>query len=341
MSKFDNGGGKYAFEFHNNGVAGTLAYQWSADGSTAVATKNSSVAPTVSDGAIMWVRVTHDVDNGSGSNDVKFYTSTDDTNDPDQVTWTQLGTTQSTAGTTSIANTANGILLGAWNAGANGNLAGKIYRAAVYEGINGTKIVDFNPSEANDGVSSFVSSSTGETWTVNTSGSLPAQIVGRSSLLFNGTSHYLATGAGVITLSDPFTWYLLGKQVSWTSTDTILASSGDDCNISQSTSTPRINQYAGASANENANLAIGSYGAVCAVFNGASSLTQINNTTPVSGGNPGAISGNQIFLCANGSGAGNYSNWQALEIIGFSAAHNATQRTLIIKYLLGIGSISA
>lgn len=79
-----------------------LQFKWSVDGTAGTAvSKSSTAAVPFADGTAGWVRVVHDVDNGAAGNDVKFYTSTDGVN------WTQLGTTVTTAGTTSHALSPN------------------------------------------------------------------------------------------------------------------------------------------------------------------------------------------------------------------------------------------
>lgn len=61
-----------------------------------------------------WVRVWLDVDNGSSGYDLIFYTSSDG------ITWTQLGTTLTGAGTQSVNWTSSGDYnLGAWSGGAH------------------------------------------------------------------------------------------------------------------------------------------------------------------------------------------------------------------------------
>jgi hypothetical protein len=70
-------------------------FAWSTDGTTgAVVSKSATATPTVTDGQWAWFAVEHDVDDGSGNNTVKFYTS------PDGITWTQLGSTVTTANAT-------------------------------------------------------------------------------------------------------------------------------------------------------------------------------------------------------------------------------------------------
>ncbi len=160
-------------------TTGELIYNWSADGASSVATKVSSVATGFIDGTVHWVRVTHDVDNGAGGNDVKFYTSEDGVN------WTQLGTTQTTAGTTSIFNSTAVVEVGSASGGTANQLNGKIYSAQIYDEIDGTTpLVDFNPHrDATTPTGTITSSTTGEVWTIN----------GASSVVRNATYH----GTGV------------------------------------------------------------------------------------------------------------------------------------------------
>lgn len=75
---------------------GGLRYQWTTDGTTQV-TANSTATLGFADGSRHEVRVTHDVDNGSGGNTVTFWHRA-----PGEAAWTQLGNTVVTTGTTSI-----------------------------------------------------------------------------------------------------------------------------------------------------------------------------------------------------------------------------------------------
>ena len=84
---------------------GKIRLLWSADG-TATFTRDSTVATGVADGSAKWIRATLDVDNGASGHDVIFYTSNDGS------TWTKLGDTVTTAGTTSIFSSTSNVLLG-------------------------------------------------------------------------------------------------------------------------------------------------------------------------------------------------------------------------------------
>lgn len=79
----------------NTTATGALSFVWSANGTSTIAATSTAVVGFTA-GNPGWVRVTLDVDNGASGNSAKFYTSTDGT------TWTQLGTTVTTAGVTSL-----------------------------------------------------------------------------------------------------------------------------------------------------------------------------------------------------------------------------------------------
>jgi hypothetical protein len=134
LSKYSTGQQSYSF---NMGSANLLVFVWTTDGST-VLSRTSTVAPTIADGATLWVRATLDVDNGAAGHDVIFYTS------PDGVTWTQLGSTVTTAGTTSIFSGTATLNVGANTNGVNVPARGKFFRAQVLNGIGGTVAFDAN-----------------------------------------------------------------------------------------------------------------------------------------------------------------------------------------------------
>lgn len=129
---------------------------WSTNGTSSIA-RTATVSPTVADGQALWIRATLDVDNDAGGHDVMFYTSTDG------VTWTQLGSTVTTAGTTSIFSGTSTVFAG------GGSFAGKLYRAQIYSGIDGTKVLDIDTSVVTESSTSFTAV-TGQTVTINRSG---------------------------------------------------------------------------------------------------------------------------------------------------------------------------
>ncbi|MFZ5863022.1 MAG: hypothetical protein ACOYXR_09310 [Nitrospirota bacterium] len=138
-------------------TSGNVILAWG-DGA-AVQSNTSSAVTGVANGGVKWVRATLDVDNGAAGRDVKFYLS------DDAVTWTQLGSTQTTAGVTSIAAGTTDLWVGA-RPGGTFPLAGSVWFAQVLNGIGGTVVADPDFSVQQAGVSSFTDS-TGLVWTVN------------------------------------------------------------------------------------------------------------------------------------------------------------------------------
>jgi hypothetical protein len=193
--------GKLNFSNSTDGLAGT------------VRTSTSSVAPTITDGSTLWVRVTCDVDNGASGNDVIFYTS------PDGTTWTQLGTTVTTAGTTSIFAGTGIAEIGTQDGGGNNPARGKFFRAQVLNGIGGTLVFDANFENSITSLlqTTFTESSTnGATVTINRSGSTfrSAGVIdagylypGATNTFSNSTTNFLDFGA-----TDSFTTFAVLRE---------------------------------------------------------------------------------------------------------------------------------
>jgi hypothetical protein len=120
-------------------TGGILQLTTSPDGSTLL-TRSCTVATSITDGTVKWVRATIDVDNGSGGNDVKFFLSDDGS------TWTQLGTTVTTAGVTSIFNSTTPVEVGSRTNGTIEVSKGKFFRSIVKNGIDGTIVLDADAS---------------------------------------------------------------------------------------------------------------------------------------------------------------------------------------------------
>ena len=156
------------------------------------------------------------------------------------------------------------------------------------------------------------------------------------SILFDGVDNYLKCDA--FTFEQPETIYILFKQVTWTSGDDIFdgnaASSG---RLNQRTTTPNLAIMAGAFAANNTGLAVDTYGAVCAVFNGASSLLQVDNGTATTG-DPGAADMGGFTLGVRGDNTNGFSSIQVKEVILFPDAHDAGTRARVIRYLLALNA---
>lgn len=193
-------------------AAGTIRMEFSTDG-TAVLNATSTVAPTVSDGALLLVRATIDVDDGAGNRVTKFYTKTSTAVDAPVDTladtgWTQLGTTVTTAGAISIFNSTAGIEIGSRTSGTGDLGVGKYYAAVVKSGIDGTTVFNANFVARGVGSNTFTESSS-EAATVTISGEAAQAGDGRVELKsVTAATHTLHKG---ITDSSGNHWSLQGS----------------------------------------------------------------------------------------------------------------------------------
>ena len=159
------------------------------------------------------------------------------------------------------------------------------------------------------------------------------------SILFDGVDNYLKCDA--FTLNQPFTEYMLFRQITWTANDyfsdgNTLASTG--FLQAELGATPEVSMYAGTGVATNDNLLLGTYGIASVVFNGASSLIQINNTIATTG-NVGINNAGGFTLGATGNGSTTVSNIQVKEVILFPVAHDANTRLHVARYLAHNGLV--
>ena len=141
-----------------------MQFWWSANGSNQL-TASSSVPHGLT--GTWWIAATLDVDNGASGNSVKFWKS------QDGVAWTQVGTTQTAAGVTSIFSGTSIVEIGSNNTGfASTYFSGLLQDARIYNGIGdnskpglGTLVAHFDASVPNTG--STYPDGLGNTWTIN------------------------------------------------------------------------------------------------------------------------------------------------------------------------------
>ena len=314
-----NGLTDYAVFF---GIDGTLHIYVNANGG------NSTVPLGLTDGVASWFAVTRVASSGVA----KTYISTDG------ISWTLKDTSATIAG--NIPTSASALYVGTRGDTSTEPWLGKQFRVKLFNGIppmlggaaSANPVVDWNaadwPETSTNGATQ-ASSTTGEVWTLNNTGAKPAQIVGSPSLLFDGTAHTMAMAT---TLIQPETIYMVGRQVSWTSTEAIFdgaaLASGE---LIQTTATPQLNITAGSSVAANTNLAVGTYGVITAVFNGASSSLQIDGNVATTG-NAGAANMSGFTLGANGDDL-LFGNIQVKEVIIRSTADSAATQAAIQSLL--------
>lgn len=138
---------------------GVLAFDWSSDGST-LHTAHSTVPVPV--GRVAF-KVTLDVNNGASGNTVTFYTAPTISG-----SWTQLGDTVVSSGTTSVFDSNASVTVGYapnYSAALPGML-GSVYGFKILSGIGGTVKASPDFTAQTAGVSSFVDAQS-NTWTLN------------------------------------------------------------------------------------------------------------------------------------------------------------------------------
>lgn len=165
-------------------------------------------------------------------------------------------------------------------------------------------------------------------------GYLTNQLNGHAVVEFDGIDEWLATAT--FSLVQPETIFLVLKQTTWTDDVSIMdgfATNSGRCR--QVGTTPNIALYAGAAAAGNTDLTVNTYSLVTIIFNGGSSLIQVNNNTETTG-NAGGSNMNGFTLGAIGVGGGpggNFSNISVAEVIVQEANATTDERDSIKAYV--------
>jgi hypothetical protein len=81
-----------------------------------------------------------DVDAGGKDTWIRFYSSDDNTNDADAVTWKQQGVTNAKSGTTSFFDSTADVSIGGANSGTSSQPVGNFYSAQIRNGIDGAVV---------------------------------------------------------------------------------------------------------------------------------------------------------------------------------------------------------
>jgi hypothetical protein len=231
----------------------------------------ADAAPAVSDGASIWIKAAVDVDNGASGKTATFYTSSDG------VAWTILGSPIIDAGVVAINSVTSDLFIGAQDDGTP--MLGKVYRAEVYDGIGGTLVASFAASDyPSSGGSTFVSSETGETWTINGG----AKLVTRTGLYFDGSNDYMKTAP--FALSQPENVYAVLEKLTWTSVNVVLdGGSNVSMGITERTSSPNLIVRTAAAVSNLLSFPFSEVGVLFGLWNGSSSLIRLNRNVSVSG----------------------------------------------------------
>ena len=141
---------------------GALQWQWSVNGTAAGNATATSTEVIPADAGRLAVRVWFDADNNAGGRSVRFYTA--DRIDADS--WTQLGGTITSGGTSSIYAGDAPLEVGSVNDGAAEFATGVIYAAEVRPGLGSNKVCDVDFRGHATGTQEFTDAS-GLVWSVH------------------------------------------------------------------------------------------------------------------------------------------------------------------------------
>jgi hypothetical protein len=170
-------------------------------------------------GQVGWLKVTLDIDNGAAGYDVKFYWSLDG------VTWTQLGTTVTTAGVTTLFASAQVVIFGRGQTGTQ-LAAGKFVRAIVKNGIDGPTVLDVDCSQIASGSATSFTALTGQTVTIVRGSSSRKSVAVVAPVWLFGTDDYMEVPDNALLgfgASDSFTAVVVNRQPSITVSQVMLA----------------------------------------------------------------------------------------------------------------------
>lgn len=176
-----SGQGSWIFRLTTGGLLNVVL---SSDGSSFTVNASSTAAVGVADGVVKHVRITAEI--AAGAVTVTFYTSDDGSS------WSQLGDTVAGIITAIFVSTAS-VEIGTQQAGTVSPLASRVYSAQVYDGIDGTKVldIDFTDVAAYNATRTSLTAVTGQTVTINRSTSgRKSSVVDRPLILF-GTDDLL------------------------------------------------------------------------------------------------------------------------------------------------------
>lgn len=167
LNKYLTTGNQRSYRFIVN-PAGTLGMYWTVDGIATITTA-STAATGFTGSTAHWVRMTLDVDNGASGYDLKFWTADGSLLNPSVSDFTQLGATVVGGATTSIFSGTANVGIGFGYNTDNEVWPGNLYRAQIYDGIDGTLVLDadFTHLTANEVAAGSFVENTGKTVAIN------------------------------------------------------------------------------------------------------------------------------------------------------------------------------
>jgi hypothetical protein len=330
---------------------GAVRLYWSADG----AAENSALSTAsvgFADGAVGWIKITLDVDNGASGRDIKFYTAPDQATEP--TSWTQLGTTITQAGVTSIFSGTADLRLGGWQDGTSVNGA-KYLRAIVRNGIGGTVAFDADFTTgitAGSQTSVTESSANAATVTINrsTSGRKAVAVV-RPTMLFGTDDFAFVPDNDLLDFAAGDSFTALAAFRSWNTqgtNDTLIAKKANTTDTTQGWSLSngsstalngqaQIGDGVDGDTATSASRTVGALSTVAMVRDvAADTLTVFTNATagtPVADTLTGSLANSEQLRIGRLSGAGTeYADMEFFGAAVFRRALSAAEIEAIVDY---------
>ena len=245
-----------------------------------------------------------------------------------------LGTPKLGVAVTSIFNGTAQVEIGNDLSGAALGFSGRIYSASLQDGLAGSTIISFDGVDAGGSNVPFVSSVSGETYTVNA----PADMV-----QYDDTGNVWLTGEQLVSFDSaggpadmvlPITVYLLCRQITWVDTKVLFAGfTADSTEITQSGLTPEIVASNPTDSANNPEMPVGDFKTIVVVYDGAGSSIRIENGTPFFGdfGNldPGGFRlGDSISNVLEDN-----SNIEVISLLIYDVAHTNTQMAEVVAFM--------
>jgi hypothetical protein len=340
-----NGAGDNRCWFFGINSSGAPFFFFSSDGTSGTTqTVTASAAVSFTDLSVGYIAATVNLAAGT----VDFEQSSDGN------TWSALGTQRTFTPLVLYAATTAVLEIGSNAAGSATNFAGLVYAVRIYQ--TGVLTKNFNPSGSAKLAATFVAPTTGETWTINTSGDLGARICGardlyqatttkmallstgadgRTLATFDGANDYMK--AAPFSLSQPETVYFVGSQVTWTNTDYIFDGGGvDTMGLIQSAAgeSPRVKPYAGGYGGNMDAWSLLTMAVIMVLYNGALSTIAINRLGAIAGPSTGGATSNGFTLATLGAASSAFGNITFNEAVIFAVAHADATRLRVAGALM-------
>lgn len=151
------------------------------------------------------------------------------------------------------------------------------------------------------------------------------------TIIFDGLDNFMKTAA--FTWNQPEFIYMIVNQLSFTDNDVLFdGNSNNYGTIYQDNPSPNIVATAGTVSSPSSDLAVGGWGIVRVLFNGANSKLIVNDNAPITG-NFGALNMGGFTIGSRATGTGLFSNIEVKDIICCNQ-DDAANETEIYNWLL-------